>query len=72
MRALILFVCWCILLTICWPIALLALILFPFVWILSLPFRLIGIATQALFAFIRAILFLPARLLGWRSGRCHA
>lgn len=72
MKTLILFVCWCILLALCWPIALLALVLLPIVWILSLPFRLIGIATGALFAFVRAFLFLPARLLGWRRCTCHA
>ena len=72
MKALILFVWWCILLAVCWPIALLALVLFPVVWILSLPFRLIGITTQALFALVRALLFLPARLLGWRECECRA
>jgi hypothetical protein len=64
MKALILFVLWCILLTLCWPLALLALILFPLVWLLSLPLRLIGLTFGALFAFLRAILLLPARILG--------
>jgi hypothetical protein len=64
MKALILFVGWCILFVLCWPAALLAPILFPVVWFLSLPLRLIGIALSALFAFVRALLFLPARLLG--------
>jgi hypothetical protein len=63
MKALILFIGWCILFVLCWPVALLALILFPVVWLVSLPLRLIGIATEAFFAFIRALLFLPARLL---------
>jgi hypothetical protein len=72
MKALILLVCWCILFALCWPIALLALVLFPLVWILALPFRLIGIATHALFAFVRALLFLPARLLGGRPCACRA
>jgi hypothetical protein len=67
MKVLILFVGWCILFVLCWPVALLALVLFPVVWIISLPLRLIGITVGALFAFIRALLFLPARLLGWRS-----
>jgi hypothetical protein len=64
MKVLILFVCWCILFVLCWPAALLALILFPIVWLLSLPLRLIGITVGAVFALLRAILFLPARLLG--------
>jgi hypothetical protein len=70
MKALILFVGWCILFVLCWPIALLALILFPVVWLLALPFRLIGIMVKALFALIQAVLFLSARLLGWGSS-CH-
>ena len=66
MKALILFVGWCILFVLCWPVALLALILFPFVWLISLPLRLVGITLGAVFALIRALLFLPARVLGWR------
>ena len=50
-----------------WPLAILALILFPIVWLVSLPLRLIGICFSAVFAIIRTILFLPARLLGWRA-----
>jgi hypothetical protein len=72
MKVLILFVGWCILFVLCWPVALLALILFPIVWLLSLPLRLIGITVEAIFALIRALLFLPARLLGWRRSECHA
>jgi hypothetical protein len=49
---------------ICWPIALLAVIAYPFVWILMLPFRLVGMTVDAVFAFLRALMFLPARLLG--------
>lgn len=67
MKALILFVGWCILLVLCWPVALLALVLFPVVWLLSLPLRLVGITVGAAFALVRAILFLPARLLGTRG-----
>ena len=66
MKVLILFVGWCILFVLCWPVALLALVLLPFVWLLSLPLRLIGITVNALFALVRAVLFLPARLLGYR------
>jgi hypothetical protein len=61
------FIGWLLLLVICWPIALLALVLWPIVWLLSLPFRLIGITFDALFAFLRAVLFLPARVLGHRG-----
>ena len=64
MRLLLVISCWCFLLLLCWPLALLAIILFPFVWLLSLPLRLIGITVEAVFALLRAILFLPARLLG--------
>jgi hypothetical protein len=71
MKVLILFVGWCILVVLCWPIALLALFLFPVVWLLSLPLRLIGITIQAVFALIRTLLFLPARFLGWRRKDCH-
>jgi len=67
MKALILFVGWCILFVLCWPLALLALILFPVVWLLSLPLRLVGISMSAVFALTRTVLFFPARLLGWRK-----
>ena len=69
MKALILFVAWCILFVLCWPLACLALLLFPIVWLLSLPLRLIGISFEALFAFFRAVVFLPARLLGHGRSR---
>lgn len=67
MKAFIGLVAWCILFVLCWPLALLALILWPIVWFLALPFRLVDITFAALFALLQAILFLPARLLGWRS-----
>jgi hypothetical protein len=60
------FLLWCLLFLLCWPLALLALILFPIVWLISLPFRLIGITFEGLFALLRAILMLPSRLLGGR------
>ena len=72
MKVLILFIGLCILFVLCWPVALLALVLFPIVWLLSLPLRLIGITAEALFALVRALLFLPARLLGWRRAGCRA
>ncbi len=58
------FLLWCILLVICWPLAFLALLLFPFVWLVSLPFRLLGIAVGGVFELIKALFLLPARLLG--------
>ena len=64
MKALILFVGWCILFVLCWPLAIVALLLFPIVWLLSIPLRLVGISLGAVFSLLRAILFLPARLLG--------
>lgn len=57
---------WLILLVLCWPLALLALVLWPVVWLLSLPFRLLGIAVEGVFALLRALLFLPARVLSGR------
>ena len=67
MKILILFVGWCILFVLCWPVAVLALILLPVVWLVSLPLRLIGIIIEAAFALIRALLVLPPRLLGFRT-----
>jgi hypothetical protein len=55
---------WLILFIVCWPLALLALVLYPFVWLLSLPFRLVGITLEAVFGLLKALLFLPSRLLG--------
>jgi hypothetical protein len=66
-KALLLFVAWCILFTLSWPLALLVLALFPLVWLLSLPFLLVGITVGAMFALLKAILFLPSRLLGHRG-----
>jgi len=66
MKVLLFFIGWCLLFVLCWPIALLALLLAPLVWLISLPFRLIGIGFEAVFALIRALLLLPARLLGHR------
>ncbi len=58
------FLLWCILLVLCWPLALAALILYPLVWILLLPFRLVGWTLEGVFAFLRALIRLPARILG--------
>lgn len=62
------FLLWLLLLVICWPLAILALILWPFVWLLSLPFRLLGIAVDGVFSLLRAIVMLPSRVLGGRPG----
>jgi hypothetical protein len=67
MRSLFVVIAWCVLFVLCWPLALLALVLWPFFWLLSLPFRLVGITFEALFALLRAVLLLPARLLGQRG-----
>ncbi|ANB16486.1 hypothetical protein [Dokdonella koreensis] len=60
------FLLWLLLLVVCWPLALLALILYPVVWLLLLPFRLIGIAVTGVFEFLRSLLLLPARVLRGR------
>ena len=57
------FLLWLILLVLCWPLALLALILYPFVWLVLLPFRLLGIAVGGVLEFVRAVVMLPARVL---------
>jgi hypothetical protein len=57
------FVLWLLLLVFCWPLALIALVLYPIVWLIALPFRLVGITVGAVFALLTAILFLPARVL---------
>jgi hypothetical protein len=57
------FLAWLLLLIFCWPLALLALILYPLVWLLSIPFRLLGIAVDSVFALLKAVLTLPARVL---------
>jgi hypothetical protein len=58
------FLLWMILLVVCWPAAILALLLYPVVWLILLPFRLVGIVVTGVFELLRAIIFLPARLLG--------
>ena len=57
------FILWCLLLVVCWPLALLALVLYPIIWLLLLPFRILGIAVGGVLELVRAILFLPARVL---------
>ncbi len=60
------FLLWCILLVLCWPLALLALVFYPFIWLLLLPFRIVGLTVHGLLAFLRALFLLPARLMGAR------
>ena len=60
------FLAWLILFVLCWPLALLALALYPLVWLVSLPFRLLGLTLDAVFETLKAILFLPGRVLGSR------
>lgn len=67
MRTFGLFLLWCLLLVLCWPLAILALVCFPFVWLLLLPFRVVGAVLEGMLAFVRALFLLPARLLGHRS-----
>jgi hypothetical protein len=57
------FLLWCLLLVLCWPVAVLALLLYPLVWLLLLPFRLVGIAVEGVFELLRSLLLLPARVL---------
>jgi hypothetical protein len=61
------FLLWLLLFVFCWPLALLALVLYPLVWLVTLPFRLIGIAVEGVFEFLRAILLLPSRVLRGRA-----
>jgi hypothetical protein len=62
------FLLWCILLVLCWPLALLALILYPIVWILLLPFRILGIAVDGVLGIVRGVVMLPARMLNlWHA-----
>ena len=66
-KVLSLVVVWCVLFVLSWPVALTVLVLFPLVWLIALPFRLVGICVGAMFALVKSILFLPARLLGYRG-----
>ena len=63
------FILWLVLLFVCWPLALLALLLYPVAWLLLLPFRLIGIGVQGVFELLRAVVMLPARILGSNPNR---
>ena len=63
------FLLWLLLLAVCWPLAILAVLLWPLVWLVSLPFRLIGIVAEGVFGFLRSLGMLPARMLGGGPGR---
>jgi len=63
------FLLWCLLLVLCWPLAILFVLLYPLVWLLLLPLRLLGIAVGGVLELFKAIIFLPARLLGQRPGQ---
>ena len=67
MKILLTLLLWVLLLVLCWPLALLVLIAWPFLWLLSIPFRIVGLLMEALLALVKALLFLPGRLLGHRE-----
>ncbi len=66
MNTMILFLLWCCLLVLAWPFALLLLVMLPLLWLIALPFRLVGMVVSAAFIFLRTLLLLPSRLLGYR------
>jgi hypothetical protein len=67
MRVLFVLLLWALVLVLCWPVALLLLVLWPILWLLSIPFRIVGAVMEGLLALVKAILLLPARMLGYRS-----
>ena len=67
MKVVLIFLLWCVLFVLAWPVALLALVLLPFVWLLSIPFRIFAVVLGAILALLKAILMLPARVLGHRG-----
>jgi len=67
MKTLLIMILWALLLVLCWPIAVLALLLWPIIWLLSIPFRVLGTVMEAFLAIVKSILFLPARLLGYKD-----
>jgi hypothetical protein len=68
LKTLLFIVGWCLLLVLCWPLAVVAIVLWPLLWLISLPFRLVSVMFEAVFALVKAVLFLPARMLGNRDG----
>jgi hypothetical protein len=69
MKVLLTLLLWLILFVLCWPLAVLVLLAWPILWLLSIPFRIVATVMAALLAFVKALLFLPARLLGYRESR---
>jgi hypothetical protein len=67
MKTLLILLLWALLLALCWPLAFLVLIAWPFLWLLSIPFRIVGAVMEALLALVKTLLFLPARMLGYRG-----
>lgn len=67
MKPLFVLIAWSILLVLCWPVAVLVLLLFPVLWLLSIPFRIVGVVLEAAIALVKALLLLPARVLGYRT-----
>lgn len=67
MNVLLGFLLWCLLLAISWPVALLALVLAPLVWLMALPFRFVGLVVAGLYSLVQTLVFLPARVLGWKT-----
>ena len=67
MRTLLLILAWCLLLVLCWPIALAVLVLWPLLWLLSIPFRIVAVVVEAMLALLKAFLFFPARILRGRD-----
>ena len=67
MRLLVTLLLWALLLAVCWPLARLVLVLWPFLWLLSIPFRIVATLMEAMLALVRALLFLPARILGHKD-----
>jgi hypothetical protein len=71
-KVLLVVVAWCLLFVLCWPLAILTILLWPLLLLLSLPFRFLAIVFEALFVLVKAVLFLPARLLGYRDPPARA
>ena len=67
MQFVLVVIAWCLLFVIAWPLAIALVVLLPLLWLLSIPFRIVGVLLGAVLAFIKALLFLPARLLGHRG-----
>jgi len=66
MKVLLAFLLWCLLLVVCWPLAILAIVVYPVIWLIALPFKLACTVTGAFLALVKALLYLPARILGYQ------